>query len=110
MKNKGYWQKRFDLLQAQQLNKGIEFYHNLSEQYDKAAASVQKEIEAFYQRFAKNNELDLFEAKKLLNSRQLKEFRWDVAEYIKKGKTLNYSDKWAKELENASIRYRVTRG
>ena len=109
MKNKEYWQKRFDLLQAQQLNKGIEFYHNLSEQYDKAAVSVQKEIEAFYQRFAKNNELDLFEAKKLLNSRQLKEFRWDVAEYIKKGKTLNYSDKWAKELKNASIRYRVTR-
>ena len=57
MKNKEYWQKRFDLLQAQQLNKGIEFYHNLSEQYDKAAMSVQKEIEAFYQRFAKNNEL-----------------------------------------------------
>lgn len=109
MKNKEYWQKRFDLLQAQQLNKGIEFYHNLSEQYDKAAASVQKEIEAFYQRFAKNNGLDLFEAKKLLNSRQLKEFRWNVAEYIEKGKTLNYSDKWAKELENASIRYRVTR-
>ncbi len=109
MKNKEYWQKRFDLLQAQQLNKGIEFYHNLSEQYDKAAASVQKEIEAFYQRFAKNNELDLLEAKKLLNSRQLKEFRWSVAEYIEKGKTLNYSNQWAKELENASIRYRVTR-
>lgn len=109
MRNKEYWQKRFDLLQARQINKGIEFYHNLSEQYDKAAASVQKEIEAFYQRFAKNNELDLLEAKKLLNSRQLKEFRWSVAEYIEKGKTLNYSNQWAKELENASIRYRVTR-
>lgn len=72
MKNKEYWQKRFDLLQAQQLNKGIEFYHNLSEQYDKAAASVQKEIEAFYQRFAKNNELDLLEAKKAVKFTPIK--------------------------------------
>ncbi len=109
MKNREYWQKRFDILQAKQLNKGIEYYQNLSEQYDKAAANVQKEIEAFYQRFAKNNELDLFEAKKLLNTRQLKEFRWSVEEYIEKGKMLNYSNQWAKELENASIRYRVTR-
>lgn len=109
MKNREYWQKRFDILQGKQLNKGIEFYHDLSKQYDKAAANVQKEIEAFYQRFAKNNELDLFEAKKLLNSRQLKEFRWSVEEYIEKGKTLNYSNQWAKELENASIRYRVSR-
>ena len=32
-----------------------------------------------------------------------------VEEYIEKGKTLNYSNQWSKELENASIRYRVTR-
>lgn len=74
MKNKEYWQKRFDLLQAQQLNKGIEFYHNLSEQYDKAAASVQKEIEAFYQRFAKNNELKKRQNLSFLKRKETKEF------------------------------------
>ena len=109
MRNAQYWQQRFDLLQASLLNKGIEYYNNLSVQYDKAALSVQKEIEAFYQRFADNNQMDLFEARKLLNTRQLKEFRWSVEEYIEKGKTLNYSDQWAKELENASTRHRVTR-
>lgn len=91
------------------MNKGIEYYNDLSVQYDKASLSVQKEIEAFYQRFADNNQMDLFEARKLLNTRQLKEFRWSVEEYIEKGKTLNYSDQWAKELENASTRHRVTR-
>ena len=109
MRNAQYWQQRFDLLQASLLNKGIEYYNNLSVQYDKASLSVQKEIEAFYQRFADNNQMDLFEARKLLNTRQLKEFRWSVEEYIEKGKTLNYSDQWAKELENASTRHRVTR-
>ena len=109
MRNAQYWQKRFDLLQASLLNKGIEYYNNLSVQYDKAALSVQREIEAFYQRFADNNQMDLFEARKLLNTRQLKEFRWSVEEYIEKGKTLNYTNQWAKELENASTRHRVTR-
>lgn len=109
MRNAEYWQKRFDLLQASLLNKGIEYYNDLSVQYDKASLSVQKEIEAFYQRFADNNKMDLFEARKLLNTRQLKEFRWSVEEYIEKGQTLNYSNQWAKELENASTRHRVTR-
>ena len=109
MKNREYWEKRFTILQAQQLNRGIEYYHNLAQQYEKAVSNVQKEIEIFYRRFAENNEIDLIETKKLLNTRQLKEFKWDVEEYIEKGKTLNYSDRWAKELENASIRYRVTR-
>lgn len=109
MRNALYWQKRFDALQASLLNKGIEYYNNLSEQYDKAALNVQREIEAFYQRFADNNQMDLLEARKLLNTRQLKEFRWSVDEYIKKGETLNYSDQWAEELENASTRYRISR-
>lgn len=109
MRSREYWQKRFDLLQARQLNKGIEFYHNLSEQYNKAAARIQKEINAFYNRFAENNQMTMLEAKKVLNARELQEFRWDVEEYIEKGKTLNYSDQWAKKLENASTRYRVTR-
>lgn len=92
------------------LDKSIEHYHNIAEQYDKAAANVQKEIDVFYQRFAKNNEMDLTDAKRLLNAKELKEFKWSVEEYIEKGKTLNYSnDEWAKQLENASLRYRISR-
>ena len=109
MKSRDYWNKRMAALETAQLNKGVAFYHRLAEQYEKAAASVQKEIDAFYSRYATENKISLLEAKKQLKGRELKEFRWAVEEYIKKGKTLNYSAKWAKELERASIRYRVTR-
>lgn len=44
-----------------------------------------------------------------MTSRELAAFKMSVEEYIEKGKTLNYSTEWAKELEKASVRYRVTR-
>lgn len=109
MRNDLYWQDRFVQLKERLLDKSIEHYHNISKQYDKAAANVQKEINNFYQRFADNNQIDLLEAKKLLNAKELKEFKWNVEDYIEKGRTLNYSNEWAKELENASLRYRISR-
>lgn len=104
-----YWAKRFDQLTDAQLNKGADFYRNIAEQYEKAAAAVQKDIESWYMRFARNQAITLTEAKRLLNTRELKEFKWTVEEYIEKGKTLNYSKAWAKQLENASARFHVSR-
>lgn len=109
MRNDLYWQDRFVQLKERLLDKSIDYYHNVSNQYNKAAANVQKEIDVFYQRFAKNNEMDLTDAKKLLNAKELKEFKWTVDEYIEKGKTLNYTNEWTKQLENASLRYRISR-
>lgn len=109
MRNSQYWQKRFEYVEAQQLNKGIEYYNNLSRQYEKAAANITKEIEAWYTRFATEEGISLADAKKLLNSGELKAFRMSVEEYIDKGRTLNYSDQWAKELERASTKWHVSR-
>lgn len=109
MKHNDYWRERFEQLQTAQMNKGIDYYNHLAEEYEKAAANIQKEINAFYSRFATENQVSLTEAKKILSKRELKEFQWSVQEYIEKGKTLNYSNEWAKELENASTRYRITR-
>lgn len=104
-----YWTKRFEQLTESQLNKGADFYANLADQYEKAAAAVQKDIDVWYARFARNQNITLTEAKRMLTTRELKEFKWTVEEYIEKGKTLNYSDRWAKQLENASARFHVSR-
>ena len=49
------------------------------------------------------------EAKKLLNSRELEEFRWDIDQYLKYAQENTLNRQWTKQLENASIRYRVSR-
>ena len=104
-----YWEKRALYLKKRLVNRSVQEYEWMAEQYEKAAQNIQKEIEYWYARFAENNEISLADAKKLLTSRELKELKWDVEEYIEKGRTLNYSDQWAKELENASARAHISR-
>ena len=78
-------------------------------EYDKAIASLNKDIEIWYNRIAKNNDVSLAEAKRLLSAKELKEFRWTVDEYIKHGKENGITKDWSKELENASARVHIER-
>lgn len=108
-KSKEYWQKRFEALEDAQMQKGASYFAELEKQYTKAASAVQSDIEKWYARFAVNNEITLQDARKMLTGRELEEFKWNVMEYIEKGRTLNYSTQWAKQLENASARFHVSR-
>ncbi len=109
MKHKDYWRKRFEQLEEAQNNKSVKYYLELEKQYKLAINSIEKDILAWYNRFAKNEGISLLEAKKLLNTRELEEFKWNVEEYIKYGKENAINQKWIKELENASARVHITR-
>ena len=107
MKNDKYWQERFTELQKSQMNKGDAFNKRLAEEYQKAIVAISKEIAYWYQRFADNNEIDMAAARKMLTARELKELRWNVDEYMKKA--LHESQKYAKQLENASAKVHIDR-
>lgn len=107
MQHKEYWAERFEKLTDAQLNKGTEYYYNLQEQYRQAITNIEKDIAKWYTRYATENGITLTEAKRLLNGRELAEFRMDVKEYIAKGKSLD--PKWAKQLEAASTKVHVSR-
>ncbi|MFL8713008.1 minor capsid protein [Clostridioides sp. GD02377] len=109
MKHKDYWKKRAEQLEKAQNNKSIKYYLELEKQYKLAMNSIEKDILVWYNRFAENEGITLLEAKKLLNKRELKEFKWSVEEYIKYGKENAINQKWMKELENASARVHITR-
>ncbi|HBG1668186.1 TPA: phage head morphogenesis protein, partial [Clostridioides difficile] len=109
MKHKDYWRKRFEQLEEAQNNKSVKYYLELEKQYKLAMNSIEKDILAWYNRFAKNEGISLLEAKKLLNTRELEEFKWSVEEYIRHGKENAINQKWMKELENASARVHITR-
>ncbi|AZK44784.1 minor capsid protein [Paenibacillus lentus] len=109
MTKRNYWEDRFNRLQEAQLMKGQTYYYEVEEQYIKASAEIEKEIAVWYQRFASNNEISLVEAKRLLNSKELKEFKWDVTDYIKYGEENELNQRWMKELENASARVHISR-
>ncbi|WP_093797298.1 minor capsid protein [Sporomusa acidovorans] len=109
MRNRDYWRKRFELLEEAQLKKGLDYYNDLEREYKKASETIEQQITAWYNRFAKNNQISFAEAKQLLNSSELDELRWTVQEYIKYGKQNAVNGQWIKQLENASAKVHISR-
>ena len=69
--------------------------------------AIKADINHWYQRFAVNNEISFADAKKLLKSDELQEFKWTVEEYIKLGMTGD--PQWHRQLENVSARVHINR-
>lgn len=107
--NSDYWKKRMELLEAAQMRKGEEYLQELDRQYKIASEDIEYEISKWYRRFAYNNQITMAEAKQLLDSRSLEEFKWDVHEYIKYGEENALNQLWMKELENVSARVHISR-
>ena len=79
--------------------------------FSETSSKIQKEIDYWWNRFAKNNSLTISEAKKLMSNKELDELNWDVKEYIKNGieaaiTQLPYIES---QLENASAKFHISR-
>ena len=109
MKNKEYWKKRFEQLEQAEHDEASSLLYTLEDHYKKAERQIEGQIQSWYQRFAINNNISMVNARKLLNSKELAEFKWDVKEYIKYGEQNEVNQLWMKELENASARYHISR-
>ncbi|WP_294707556.1 minor capsid protein [uncultured Fusobacterium sp.] len=109
MKKSSYWQDRF-IKEEQRRNKDARAYiKTIEKQYDIALSNIEKDINNWYMRIAKNNQVSLLEARKLLSKKELAEFKWGINEYIKAGEANSSSPTWIKELENASARVHISR-
>ena len=109
MKNANYWRGRFAVLEDSAHHQADQYIQTLENIYREAEQTVQRDIESWYQRFATNNQVTLAEARKLLTTGQLEEFKWTVEQYVKAAQRADLSPEWIKKLENASTRFHVSR-
>lgn len=109
MNNAEYWKLRFEQLEQAQNQKGMKAYADIERQYKEAQKQLEGQIARWYQRFATNNGISLAEARQYLKGADLKEFKWDVQEYIKYGQNNALNSGWMKELENASAKYHISK-
>lgn len=109
MKNADYWAQRFTQLEDAQNQQGADALKKIEAQYRQAQKQLEAQISTWYQRFAKNNGITLAEARQWLTGKDLKEFKWDVQDYIKYGQDNALSGAWMKELENASAKYHISK-
>lgn len=103
-----YWKDRF-IEEEKRVNEmaGKETKKQQAE-YDKAIVRINQDVEVWYNRIAKNNEVSLADAKEMLSKKEKQEFKWTAEEYIKKGSGKEGLS-FQKELENASARYHIER-
>lgn len=109
MKSVDYWRKRSEQVHNEQFRKTDKYMETtLKREYDRATASIRRDIEVFYQRFAINNEVNLSDARKLLNSDQLNEFKMSLEEFTNLAKN-NPDGRWTQILNNVYYKVRVSR-
>ena len=108
-RSRKYWKDRFIKIEEASNAYGIEAFRQIEPVFDKAQKAIQREIEIWYSRYARNNQISIHEARKALTAKELEELRWDVKEYIQKGQENAIDQRWMKELENASARVHISR-
>lgn len=108
-RNADYWAQRMKNMEDALLDQSYSYVENLDAQFRAAEAEIERQMSAWYRRFAANNDITLADAKRLLNSDELAEFHWTVEEYIKHGEENALTGAWMKELENASARVHISR-
>ena len=104
-----YWRRRFETLEEARHQNAARMRDDIVRQHNLAQREIESKIRDWYGRFAENNQTSLADARKLLNSKELAEFKWDVNEYIKRGQENAVDGRWMKELENASARFHISR-
>lgn len=109
MKNSEYWKLRFEQLEQAQNGRGAAAFAEIEKQYKEAQKQIEGQIARWYQRFADNNGITLAQARQYLKGAALKEFQWDVQDYIKYGQDNALMGGWMKELENASAKYHISK-
>ena len=109
MQNSEYWKLRFEQLEQAQNGQGAAAFAEIERQYKEAQKQIEGQIARWYQRFADNNGITLAQARQYLKGAALKEFQWDVQDYIKYGQDNALMGGWMKELENASAKYHISK-
>lgn len=108
-KNRAYWKERSEMLEKATHNKSKEYIKALQAVFDQSRKKCDEKVAYWYAKIARNNDISLTEAKKLLNASELVEFQWDLSKYVKKAKENEDGGAWRKQLENASAKKHVSR-
>lgn len=99
----GYWEKRQEEMYKAGEMQVNQYFTRLEKAFNQAKRELQKTIEAFYFRYAKENGLSYAEAQKRLNAAEL----GDLQDYI--GLVMQNIGKYNQTVNNLSIKARITR-
>lgn len=102
-KNQGkYWQDRAERVYQAGEKDALQVAKELKASYERSVKEIEKEINAFYGKWALKEGVSYAEAQKLLNRKELKEFKSYIEEMLKMGEKANFT---SEELRKFKILY-----
>ncbi len=104
-----YWEKRAERLKLEQMGKAEKVNTELKDVYSYTLKCLKQDVNSWYERFAKENDISLAKARTILDKGELKEFKMTLKEYTEQARRLDLSKEHLQMLSNASIRQRLTR-
>lgn len=77
-----YWRERAKLTEERSYRRGTKLVRRLFELYESAAKEIRSDVTDFYIRYAVEQKISLSDARKKLNSREAREWKKTVEEYL----------------------------
>lgn len=102
-----YWLKRAEAAYARSNKSVSKALPELISNMQDARRALEKEINAFYARYASNNKITLAEAQKALSFSELADFKGDLKSFRRLAK--NSIGRFDLEVDNLSVQARITR-
>ena len=109
MRSKQYWEDRMTNMIVTSERSVLEYEKLLLEAYDYALLQIKKEIEAFFQKYAKDNKIPYAEARRRLNEAEKKDFQSLLREWYKVAQENGMSAEYKEYLKELGKRVYVTR-
>lgn len=104
-KHKAYWEQRFLQIENKQERKADQYQKEVERHYLKVMASIQRDIEAFYARYANAEGIDYVTAKRNLTHAEKENWEVSLEEY----RQMALNEEFKDQLESMYTKSRVSR-
>lgn len=106
MDSRTYWRKREELFQRQDIKSDKELAKKMNDVLTETSEEIQKEIDAFYSRYATREGVSLAEVNKRVAKMEVDRFAKQAKEYVK---NKDFSDKANHELKIYNLKMKTSR-
>lgn len=107
--SKEYWQRRAEETLIANEKSILEYEKELRRAYEETIKRIEKEINAFYGKYARENKIDLATARQRLNPAELKSFKQQEKLYFDEAKRLGLDPQYRKYLRNLSAKSYISK-
>lgn len=107
--SKEYWQKRAEAALIANEKSILEYEKELRRAYEETLTRIEKEINAFYAKYARENKIDLATARQRLNAAELKAFKHQEKLYFSEATRLGLDPQYRKYLRGLSARSYISK-